>query len=96
MPYFHPADSFTSRADETVSAVPVQERDAPALRDEVRAHLFRTDGVTIKLILEESEDVVIRADKFFAIRIRHPPQVAEHPASGLELPVISQAKKAIV
>ncbi len=71
--------SFTPRADEPVTSIPMYERDTPALRDKLFAHLLRAEGITVKFILEQGEDVIIRADKFFAVRIRHAPQVAEDP-----------------
>ncbi len=71
----------------------MQDRDAAFSFEEVRAHFFRMRSITLKLVLKERKQTIIRADEFLAIARRDPPQIADDPALRLEFPLVGQPHK---
>src|SRR5689334_21860148 len=88
--------SFALRADEIISAVPVQEGETSLPPGELCPQQHGVIGILLELLLEESEDPVIGAEEFLPVCLGHLRQVADHPADGLELPFICEPEEAIL
>jgi len=59
-------------------------------------HLFRCAGITIKLIGNAGEEVVVHLDEFAAVSRGDRMEVTDHPAGGFKFPFVRQSYETVV
>jgi hypothetical protein len=83
------------RADQVTISIAVQEGEAAFVSDEMLAQIFGGDGVTVKLFFPGGEEVIVTLHELAAVGLCDPIEVADHPAGGLEIPLVCQSDEAV-